>query len=348
MDARASGDRLFIMFSVALSMSGSLNIAEGSMPPGGAPGPPMPPPFILALMFIICSRSSGFRFFIMLDICSARSGLEAICSAAWRIMSASSGLLMFIFLRSSSPIDCVIWTAALIMSGFWKIWLMAAGSPPPGKPPGKPPGPAVRWASSCFRSCSGMLLRLSIADRSISGFFWRASICCFIMEASMPGGRGAFAIICSICSGESFDIASEASFSMSGFAAILSAACAQCPGSPDAADVGRLLLLVARLPPEVESPVVHAGETSCCLGREVSSVTPVSFRISRRRASSVAMALSEGESSEASRTSATACCTSPISARAWPRRKRALKLLGSIFRARSVTSTALSYFLDLR
>mmetsp|Transcript_90676 Transcript_90676/g.234139 ORF Transcript_90676/g.234139 Transcript_90676/m.234139 type:complete len:385 (+) Transcript_90676:176-1330(+) len=343
-DARVSGDMLFIMASVALSMSGSLNMAEGSMPaisgiPAGPPGPPAPPPLIRELKFIICSSCSGGMFFIISDICLVRSGLEAICSAALRIISASSGLLMLSFLRSSLLICFVISTAFFIMSGFSKSLLIADGSPP-GKPP--PPPALTRCCRSFLRSSSGSDLRFSVAALSMSGFFCNISIWLFIIAGSMPGGKGAFAIMACSSSGESLDMASVASLSMSGFSAIFSAACFQC-SSPCPEVAGRLLLLVARLPLEDPAPVeAQAAETSCCVLRRRSSSMPFSFRTPRSRESSAAMALSEGESSAACRTSATASCRVPSSARAWPRRKSALKLFGSMPKAWSAASTALS------
>mmetsp|Transcript_42292 Transcript_42292/g.131051 ORF Transcript_42292/g.131051 Transcript_42292/m.131051 type:complete len:410 (+) Transcript_42292:362-1591(+) len=357
MDARVSGDMLFIICSVAFIMSGSLSMAEGSifdmsgMPPMPPPAPPAAPR-MEELSSIISFSWSGFMFFIMSDICFVRFGSAAICSAALRIMSASSLLLMLSFFRSSSLMSLVMFTACCSSSGFSKTLLMSAGPPAP-PPPKAAEAMAERWPSIFLRSSSGRAWRLSMALLIMSGFFLICSIWLRIVAASTPGGRGALDIMLWSSSLESLDMTSVACFSMSGFSASCSAALAHLSCSGGTAP-GRLLLLLARLPLEVEGVAVtsaggccHSARTACVLGA-VSSVRPCSLSCSRRRASSAAMALSPGESSAARRTSATASPRQPSSALAWPWRKRALKLLGSIIPALSLAISAASKFPALR
>mmetsp|Transcript_6042 Transcript_6042/g.14446 ORF Transcript_6042/g.14446 Transcript_6042/m.14446 type:complete len:260 (+) Transcript_6042:838-1617(+) len=186
----------------------------------------------------------------------------------------------------------------------------------------------------------------------MSGFLCSWSICDLNWLGSMPGGNGVLLIIFCKSSEESLDMASVACFSMSGFSASRSAALAQLlesPLPPPAAafvSAGALvLLLLARLPLEVEGVAAsrggccHSARTQCVCG-SASSERPCSFNWPRKRSSSAAMALSAGESSAARRTSATASPRLPSSARACPRRKSALKLLGSALRASSLASSA--------
>mmetsp|Transcript_102411 Transcript_102411/g.319033 ORF Transcript_102411/g.319033 Transcript_102411/m.319033 type:complete len:209 (-) Transcript_102411:163-789(-) len=181
MDARVSGDMLFIISSVAFSMSGSAIIAEGSMPPAGIAGMPPPPPpgppLMLPLSFSISCICSGFMFFIISEMPLVKSGSEAICSAALRIMSACSLLLMFIFLRSSSLRSFVMLMAFWSVAGSSNILLRAAGSgaPPTAAAPA-PARPGPWRASIFFRSSSGIACRASMAPLSMSGFFWICSI----------------------------------------------------------------------------------------------------------------------------------------------------------------------------
>mmetsp|Transcript_114647 Transcript_114647/g.319265 ORF Transcript_114647/g.319265 Transcript_114647/m.319265 type:complete len:203 (-) Transcript_114647:625-1233(-) len=191
---------------------------------------------------------------------------------------------------------------------------------------------------------------------SISGFFCICSIWLLTVFASMPGGNGVLLTILCRSSGESLDMTSVACWSMSGFSASCSAAFAHLSPPPAASGwpapatpppvVLLALLLLARLPLEVEGVAAspggccHSARTQCVSGR-ASSCKPRSFSCPRKRSSSAAMALSPGESSAARRTSATASPRCPISALAWPRRKRALKLLGSTCRASPLDSSAL-------
>mmetsp|Transcript_111942 Transcript_111942/g.316958 ORF Transcript_111942/g.316958 Transcript_111942/m.316958 type:complete len:251 (-) Transcript_111942:132-884(-) len=245
-------------------------------------------------------------FFIMFDICSLRFGSDAICWATFCIMSASSGLRA---LRSVILAACC-----------WR-----SGAAPP-----------QRISSIFLRSSSGMDLKLSMAAFIMSGFFWRCSIWAFIVAASMPGGRGVLPIILWRSSADMPDMTSVACFSMSGSSASSAAFC-----HLSLPKVGALLLLLLALAPPPVAGDCHAAETSCCgcAGAGASSsLRPASLTRARSRCSSAAMALSDGEISDACRTSAKASSRPPSSDRAWPLRKSALKFLGSSF---STSSDAL-------
>mmetsp|Transcript_31092 Transcript_31092/g.88768 ORF Transcript_31092/g.88768 Transcript_31092/m.88768 type:complete len:362 (+) Transcript_31092:315-1400(+) len=315
-----SGDMLFIISSVAFIISGLFRMAEGSMS-GIEPSPePLAPPRILELISIIFCNWSGGMFFIISDIWLINSGFAAICSAALRIMSASSGLLMFILFKSSGLRFFVIAAACRIMSGFSK---RAAGL---GFAPAVPP------PCDC---------KLCIAVFSNSGFFCRCSIWLFMVSASMPGGNGVLPIMRWRSSGDILDMASVACFNMSGLPAICSAALAHW------SEPGPVVLPL--LPPPA---AFQASETTCALallaapfgsGIDASSM-PLLFNSPCNLVNSRPMALSLGDRDWACRTSANASLKPPLASRAWPRRKYALKLLESILRASSHASTALSKF----
>mmetsp|Transcript_90832 Transcript_90832/g.256560 ORF Transcript_90832/g.256560 Transcript_90832/m.256560 type:complete len:434 (-) Transcript_90832:445-1746(-) len=316
---RVSGEMFFIMSSAAFIMSGSFmkaSMASVSMLPGPAAELLLDAcllEFIFELSSIIFCICSGDMFFIISDICAPSSGLEPICSAACRIMSAS--------LESPDPaMPLAISATCFNMFGSSKALLMADMSTSP------PPNPPACLDKSLFLSSSLMFLKLSTAVLSMSGFFVITSIRLFIVSASTPGRSGEFCIILWRSSGFIFFMASVACVNMSGFCESLSKASAMSgllpppllpPGARDRGapglDVGACVLALAAF-----SAAFSAAWMS-------DSFSPRSLHSFSNRFSSDAI-FSSGDSRAACLTSAKASDNMPSSKRARPRRKIAFTL----------------------